>query len=258
MSEQTRHLESLYNDLHALHAHEGMAETLEEIEKCLDGPWHTTLRQRIEDIRGLKVLEIACGMGALSFWLNRQGAEVWSADFASEAVEMTRKLIGAHFPEAAPRVVQADFQNMPFENDSFDVLVSCETLEHLPAPHKGLSEAYRVLKPGGRFYLTTENYLNLTGLYRLLEEKIRRRPWRSGTFVQPIEQFFIAPTLLRDIARQGFRIELADSRGYYFYLPRQPRPTDMGWLAKPGPHRALFRLLGRHLYVKAVKPQGHR
>lgn len=251
----SENLETAYNRLHALHVHAGQAETLAEVEKCLDGPWHTALRNALEDIRGLKVLEIASGMGALSYWLNRQGGEVWSADFASEAVEMTRNLVAPEFPEAAPRVLQADFQAMPFEDNTFDVLISCETLEHLPDYEKGLSEAFRVLKPGGRLYLTTENYLNLTGLYRLLEEKIRRRPWRSGAFVQPVEQFFTAPALLAGIRKHGFQVLSFDSRGYYFYLPRRPRPWDMVWLAAPGPHRALFRLMGRHLFVKAVKPE---
>lgn len=255
MTDPSGNLETAYNAWHARHVREGLAaHTVPEIEQCLDGPWYTALRENLEDLKGLQVLEIACGLGALSFWLNGQGAEVWSADFSSEAVDVTRNLVARYFPGAENRVVQADFQGMPFADNSFDVLISCETLEHLPEYRKGLAEAFRVLKPGGRLYLTTENYLNFTGLYRLLEEKIRGRAWCSGNFVQPVEQFFMAPALLPEFRRAGFRIQTVDSRGYYVYVPGRPRPWDMAWLASDGPCRAFCRYLGRHLFVKAVKP----
>lgn len=44
---------------------------------------------------------------------------------------------------------------LPIANDSFDYVVSFQVLEHVPAPQDYLQEAYRVLKPGGKLFLTT-------------------------------------------------------------------------------------------------------
>lgn len=44
---------------------------------------------------------------------------------------------------------------VPFANDRFDYIVSFQVLEHIPAPQDYLREAYRVLKPGGKLFLTT-------------------------------------------------------------------------------------------------------
>ncbi len=245
-------LEVSYNAFHLRHTPEDPAIVLSQVEECMAGPWHAMIKSKLEPIAGQRVLEIACGRGALSYWLNHQGGEVWSADFSSEAVEMTQKLVSPHFPQATQRILRADFQQMPFDENSFDILISCETLEHLPEPEKALKEVFRVLKPGGRLYLTTENYLNITGLYRLYVEGIQRQPWRSGSYLQPVEQFFTAPQTISMLHAHGFEIQEYDSSGYYLYFPRQPKPIDLKVLSKPGLHRNVFRMLGRHFYVKAL------
>lgn len=45
--------------------------------------------------------------------------------------------------------VKADIQNLPFENDSFDIVFCNHVLEHVEDDRKALSELYRVMKPGG-------------------------------------------------------------------------------------------------------------
>ena len=51
--------------------------------------------------------------------------------------------------ELRERVWNADVQALPFADQSFDLVVSSETFEHVPDPWLGFSEIYRVLRPGG-------------------------------------------------------------------------------------------------------------
>lgn len=61
--------------------------------------------------------------------------------------------------------VKADFLwdgiQMPFENDSFEVVFSTEVLEHVPNPELYLTEVKRVLKPGGMFFFTVPFLMSL-------------------------------------------------------------------------------------------------
>lgn len=53
------------------------------------------------------------------------------------------------------KIVQGDAQNLPFENNSFDIAVATAIIEHLPQPLKMLTEIYRILRPNGILILTT-------------------------------------------------------------------------------------------------------
>lgn len=54
-----------------------------------------------------------------------------------------------------------DGMKMPFENESFDVVISTEVLEHVPNPDAYLAEVRRVLKPGGVFFFTVPFLMSL-------------------------------------------------------------------------------------------------
>lgn len=71
----------------------------------------------------------------------------------NEAGQLTRFL--QKFPLFHPsRYPDVDLRNLPFETDSFDVVVHSDTLEHVESPIRALSECYRVLKPGGSLCFT--------------------------------------------------------------------------------------------------------
>src|SRR5439155_807663 len=67
---------------------------------------------------------------------------------------------------ARVRIVRADAESLPFRDESFDAVVATEVLEHLDEPGRMLSEARRVLRPGGQFFMTTPNAQALP--YRIL------------------------------------------------------------------------------------------
>ncbi len=105
-----------------------------------------------QEAYGRTVLDIACGTGYGSDLLRRAGArQVFSLDISAGALAYADR----HW--ANLRLVQASAMQLPLADDSFDLVVSFETLEHLPDPAAFLSEARRILRRGGHLILSTPN-----------------------------------------------------------------------------------------------------
>jgi len=107
-----------------------------------------------------RVLDIGCGHGALSLTLAESaGVDVVAMDVLESRVRSVVARKATRDPEAAARVrvVRADAESLPFRDHSFDAIAATEVLEHLDEPGRMLSEARRVLRPSGRFFMTTPN-----------------------------------------------------------------------------------------------------
>ena len=97
---------------------------------------------------GKRVLEIGVGMGADFLRWVRAGANATGVDLTERAVDLTRRRLLDEGLEAELRV--ADAEALPFEDGQFDIVYSWGVLHHTPDPHRALSEACRVLAPGGQ------------------------------------------------------------------------------------------------------------
>jgi 2-polyprenyl-3-methyl-5-hydroxy-6-metoxy-1,4-benzoquinol methylase len=107
-----------------------------------------------------RVLDIGCGHGALSLTLAESaGFDVVAMDVLESRVRSVEARKATRDPRAAARVriVRADAESLPFRDESFDAVAATEVLEHLDEPGRMLSEAHRVLRPAGRFFMTTPN-----------------------------------------------------------------------------------------------------
>lgn len=99
------------------------------------------------------VLNVASGSGYGSIALLKQAKEVFNVDISELSVAYGNKYYGAynnHF-------IQLDAERLKFPANFFDVVVSFETIEHLPHPKRFISDCYRVLKKGGRLILSSPN-----------------------------------------------------------------------------------------------------
>ncbi len=99
-------------------------------------PWYLLVREYLVNVDGLKVLEVACGLGGFVRAMARAGANVIGCDFSLRALQAARKKIASGEQTQAATLAQADVQNLPFAADTFDLVVSCETIEHLPDDQK--------------------------------------------------------------------------------------------------------------------------
>ena len=115
------------------------------------------------DIRdGMTVLEIGCGTG--SIWLGRKNIvsgcrKLILTDLSEGMLETARKNLGER---DNIEYRKADIQDLPFLNDTFDVVIANSMLYHVPDIEKGIQEVRRVLKKGGVFYCATFGEHNFT------------------------------------------------------------------------------------------------
>ena len=104
--------------------------------------------------KGKKVLDAACGAGYGSYLLKSWGADtVHGLDIDEVTIETAKQIF------KSPNLFYAacNIEQLPFENNEFDVVVSLETIEHLDDPEQFLKEIKRVLKPDGVVILSCPN-----------------------------------------------------------------------------------------------------
>jgi len=101
------------------------------------------------------VLDIGCGIGTgTRYWVIKGAKKIIGMDIAEDAIKdakaWNKKINGADF-------VLGDAQVLPFLSDSFDVVISLDTIEHLKEPEEFLLECKRVIKKEGIFICSTPN-----------------------------------------------------------------------------------------------------
>jgi len=105
-------------------------------------------------IRGKRVLDAACGEGYGSRLMREWGAaSVVGVDISETAISKADKLFGSD----QVKYLVHDVDTLPFPDNSFDVVVSLETIEHLNNPSQFLKELRRVLKKNGTAIISCPN-----------------------------------------------------------------------------------------------------
>ncbi len=110
--------------------------------------WHIPAAADFTNTRGLKVLEIGCGIGTDGAQFAKAGADYTGVDLTDAAIELARKRFELFGLTGKFQI--ADAENLEFPNESFDVVYSHGVLHHTPDINAAVQEIHRVLKPGGR------------------------------------------------------------------------------------------------------------
>jgi SAM-dependent methyltransferase len=155
------------------------------------------------DVSGKTIVDVGCGRGFARDWVIAQGGQYLGVDFV---VSRTG------FPLA-----QADAARLPLASESVDMIWCIDASEHFPEPEAVTRELFRVLRPGGSFFLSAPNYSNVAGLVKSWMERTGRyapRTWAPFGRWQPqeLEQPLRPGYVRRLYGNAGFR--LGALRGY--------------------------------------------
>jgi SAM-dependent methyltransferase len=110
--------------------------------------WHIPEAAKFAAARGLRVLEIGCGLGTDGARFALAGADYTGIDLTDASIELAKRKFELSGLRGEFRI--ADAENLEFADDSFDLVYSHGVLHHTPDTARAVREIHRVLKPGGR------------------------------------------------------------------------------------------------------------
>ncbi len=163
-----------------------------------------------------EILDIPCGPGRLTWELRKLGYRVTAADLVPEC-----------FEAGEPPAVHADMNHpLPFPDESFDLILSAEGVEHLENPWLAFREFSRILKTSGTLVITTPNYSNIERrVAYLLKGSAARPSERMDSSGQESPHLSTFPTCFWKMAgeRAGLQLISLDSFSprpkQWFYWP---------------------------------------
>ena len=181
------------------------------------------VREQLGSVRGVAVLDLGCGTGRHSLWLASAGAVVTALDFSEGMLAQARLKPGA---DAVQFVLHDLEDRFPFENGSFDRVVSGLVLEHVKDLDHFFFEVRRVLRPEGRAVLTAMHPAMF-----LRGSQARFTDPDSGEIVQPGSY----PHQISDFVMAGLRnslslLHLGEHSPDAEFASRHPRGEKyIGW-----------------------------
>ena len=157
---------------------------------------HARLLELVGD--GKRVLDVGCSSGYLARPLVERGCTVIGIERDSDAADIARNV--------CDEVLVGDVEVMalPFENDSFDVILCGDLIEHLREPEQLLLRVRPYLRGGGRLVLSTPNVANWT--MRLSLCAGRWRYTERGILDRTHLHLFTRKSLVETLDRAGYRV----------------------------------------------------
>lgn len=119
--------------------------------------FHTRAYELMEDyVKNKKVLDLGCGEGYGSYILKEYAKEVTGVDISEEAIKEATKTHKAKNLKYQT-INNIEKESLPFKDNSFDIVISFQVVEHIKNTDKYFKEINRVLKYGGTLILITPN-----------------------------------------------------------------------------------------------------
>ena len=162
------------------------------------------LRSLISPLNNKFCLDLGCAKGTISYFLRQMGGRWISADLDYANVVATKELV-------RDNVVQIEPHRFSFRDDSFDVVVALDILEHIEDDQACFQEIRRTLKEGGEFYLSTPSVGRLH-IVNLLKR-------RSGLTLEEyghVREGYQLDDLTKRLENEGFQVVLSTTYSRFF------------------------------------------
>ncbi|MBP9759478.1 class I SAM-dependent methyltransferase [Candidatus Dojkabacteria bacterium] len=156
-----------------------------------------------KELQNIKFLEVGCGLGYFSNKAFKMGAKVTGIDIGPKLVKINKKLT----PKGT--FVVSSASKLPFKDNTFDVVLSTEVIEHVDNQKEALKEMCRVLKKNGVLVITTPNRL-FKPLFDLLSF-LRIRPYHGN------EKWIYSWDMKAILLKSGMK--LIDEKYFNFIAP---------------------------------------
>ena len=127
------------------------AQDYDKKEKYLNSFEKGKFLSLLPEVKNKKILDVGAGTGRISLALASSGAQVLALDVSEKILGVLKK------KNSKIKTVVGDAENLPFEENIFDIVTAAFLVVHLKDPTKFFDEVYRVLKPGGLFLVTNIN-----------------------------------------------------------------------------------------------------
>jgi len=208
----------------------------------LDGMWSTAWQEAdtMDLIRNLKkdetlrwklkyaplygtFLEAGCGMGQYVFFFRELGFDIKGVDISEFSIESGKRFAVSH-GYRPDMFMQGDVRDLPYEDDSISYYLSLGVVEHFKeGPMEALSEAYRVLKPGGMAYIATPTKHNMIWVFgihripkRMAKKFLEKTGHRKARKSEWVEHHWTVRELERYMESAGFSVVDASNAGLKF------------------------------------------
>ncbi len=151
-------------------------------------PWIVAEIRRVHPGKAIRVLDVGCGAGFLANELAQNGFKVIGIDASERSLEVARR----HDRTGSVEYRSGDALGLLFPDKSFEVVCAMDFLEHIEQPAQVVSEAARVLAPGGLFFFHTfnRNLLSWLVVIKGVEWFVKNTPQDMhclGLFIKPRE-----------------------------------------------------------------------
>lgn len=158
-------------------------------------------------LQGKRVLDLGCGYGGRALWYAEhcRPSAIAGIEIAEPVVDRCRALARRDGHEEI-EFLKGFGENLPFDDEAFDIVVSYDVQEHVQDPARTLEEIGRVLRPGGEAWMVFPTYVGARAshLDYLTQVPFLHRTFDPDTIVAVVNEF----------------LEAEPSRG----VPPQPRP----------------------------------
>jgi SAM-dependent methyltransferase len=200
---------------------------------------------RINIEPGARVLDVACGAGQTAIPLSRAGAKVTGVDISTNLIEQARARAQAENLDA--RFEEGDAEMLPYEDSSFDIVLSLIGAMFAPRPKLVAAELKRVCRPGGKIIMGNWTPTGFVGqMFKIHGSHV------PPPAIMPPPVKWGEEETVRERLKDGISHLKLSRRLYPFLYPFSPSEVVEFFCTYYGPSHKAFAALAAHSVEKQI------